>query len=127
LKITIFGRREVKKNYAEDKIKANGFESKDNFLFKAVDEHNNIAGYIWLCIRGSLDNRKAFICAIIIEEEFRGLGYGKMAMQLLEDEVKRVNIFEIGLHVFAFNKTAINLYKSLNYETTDLVMSKKLL
>lgn len=132
--------------YAEDKMRANGytkeeatkiaeadfnrllpdgFESKDNYLFTMKDE-DKIIGYLWFMIRGAETNRKAFIADIIVEEEFRGQGYGRKAMKLLEEEVCKLGLKEIGLHVFGFNETAIALYSSLGYQTTDLVMAKKL-
>lgn len=132
--------------YADDKMKANnltraeadeiaakdfqrflpdGLQSKDNYLYTMKSDEGNV-GYIWFCVRGPQDNRKAFICDIVVEEHSRGKGYGRKAMILLEEEVKSLNLKEIGLHVFGFNETAIGLYQSLGYLTTDLVMAKQL-
>lgn len=47
-------------------------------------------------------------------------------MSLIEQEVTKQGLNRIGLHVFGYNKTAINLYQSLGYETTDLMMEKEL-
>jgi ribosomal protein S18 acetylase RimI-like enzyme len=133
--------------YAEDKMKANsltkseadkiadaafegllpdGLNSKDNFLFSVKDEELKTVGYIWFCIRGESNNRRAFICDIIIEEPHRGKGFGKKTMLLIEQEIKKQGLNRVGLHVFGFNTTAINLYQSLGYLTTDLVMEKVL-
>lgn len=133
--------------YAEDKIKANrltkkeayqiaesdfkkllpdGFTSKDNYLYTMKSENSEVVGYLWFCIRGALDNRKAWLCDIVVNENHRGSGFGKSAMLLLEEEVKKLGLKEIGLHVFGFNQVAINLYQSLGFNTTDLVMSKSL-
>lgn len=133
--------------YAQDKMKANrltqaeaeeiaerdfhrllpdGLNSKDNYLFTMKDPQAAQVGYIWFCVRGASDNRKAFVCDIVVEENHRGKGYGKAAMLLVEEEAKQIGLKEIGLHVFGFNKTAIGLYQSLGYQTTDLVMAKTL-
>lgn len=133
-----------KKAYALDKEKANkltpkeawdiaerdfasllpeGLNSKDSFLYVMKDRETSV-GYLWFCIRGAEDNRKAFLYDIIVEEEHRGKKFGKKAMLLLEDEVKKLGLSEIGLHVFGYNETAIQLYRSLGYGVTDLVMSK---
>ncbi|MGZ3744306.1 MAG: GNAT family N-acetyltransferase [Pseudobdellovibrionaceae bacterium] len=134
-------------SYAVDKMKANcltqeeaektarddfnrllpdGRNSKDNFLFTAKDESKNILGFIWFCIRGAEGNKRAFICDVIIEEQHRGKGYGKQMMLLVEKEARKKGLNRIGLHVFGFNNTAIRLYQSLGYATTDLVMEKNL-
>lgn len=136
-----------KENYKKDKIKANdlteqeaekianddfarflphGYTSKDNFLFTVIDSRENPVGYLWYVIRGAEDNRKAFIADILIYENYRGRGFGKKAMLLLEDHVKEQGLDSIGLHVFGFNERATSLYKSLDYQITDLVMVKKL-
>ncbi len=136
-----------RRDYAADKMKANsltqqeadkiaaddfarllpeGLNSKDNYLFGVKDETLQNVGFIWFRVQGALDNRKAFICDIIIEKQFRGRGYGKKTMQLIEHEVQKLGLSRIGLHVFGFNKVAIGLYESLGYLTTDLVMEKTL-
>lgn len=136
-----------KQTYAKDKARANNLTLKeaneaaehdfqrllpdeiltqDNYFFVMKSAEEELIGHLWFCVRGALDNRKAFLCDIFIEETFRGLGFGKEAMRFLENEVKQMGLKEIGLHVFGFNETAIRLYQSLDYKTSDLVMSKAL-
>lgn len=122
-----FTEEEANKIVAEDfeRFLPNGFESEDNFFFKVLKNETQI-GYLWYLIRGASNNRKAFIADILIYEEFRGKGFGKKTMLLLEEEVKRQDLKHIGLHVFGYNEKAIKLYQSLNYQTTDLVMEKEI-
>jgi ribosomal protein S18 acetylase RimI-like enzyme len=136
-----------RQGYVEDKIKANGLtkneaqeiaekdftrllpdglSSKDNYLYTMKNSDSTVVGYLWFCIRGAVDNRKAFLCDIVVNENYRGQGIGKSAMLQLEQEVKKLSLKEIGLHVFGFNEKAIRLYQSLGFRTTDLVMSKSL-
>lgn len=140
-------RKQSLEDYKKDKMRANGyteeealqiskdsflhflpegFYSKDNFLLMLEDEKNNIVGHLWYCIQGAENNRKSYICDILIYEEFRGKGFGKSSMLALEEHVKKKGILHIGLHVFGFNDIAISLYRSLGYEVTDLNMEKKL-
>ncbi|MNL00412.1 putative N-acetyltransferase YycN [compost metagenome] len=142
-----FWSKRSRESYADDMIKANGLKreeadktandsfkrllpdgrnSKDNFLFTAHDEAQNVLGYIWFTIRGAENNRKAFICDVVIQDQYRGKGYGTKIMELVEIEIKKQGLNRIGLHVFGFNETAINLYKKLGYLTTDLEMEKTL-
>lgn len=135
-------------SYASDKMKANGLtaseaekaarddfnrllpaglSSKDNFLFTAKDDDQNILGFIWYCVRGTENNKRAFICDVIIEEPYRGKGFGKQIMQLVEQDAAVKGISRIGLHVFSFNEAAIRLYQSLGYATTDVMMEKNII
>ncbi len=135
------------KNYAESKMQANALSEKEAYDLsrssferllpdgpKSKDQHfrvlknpdGELAGYYWFAAIGAENNRKAFIYDIIIEEKWRGRGYGREAMLMIEDHAKSLALKQIGLHVFAFNKTAVHLYETLGYETTDLVMEKPL-
>ncbi len=103
-----------------------GLASENSHLFAAKDQTDSVLGFIWLLVRGPENDRRAFIGDVIIEEVHRGHGYGKKIMVLLEEEVKKLGLQRIGLHVFGDNEPAIRLYRSLGYLTTDLVMEKTL-
>jgi ribosomal protein S18 acetylase RimI-like enzyme len=109
-----------------ERLLPEGLKSKDNFLFTLRDEKQNLAGFGWFVVRGPEENRRAFVCDIVVEEAYRGKGYGKQLMLFMEYEAKKMKLKRIGLHVFGFNEKAIGLYRSLGYETTDLVMDKSL-
>mgnify|MGYP000872496672 CR=1 FL=1 len=133
------------KAYAQDKMRANQYseeeakaiaaedlarllpkalETENHYFFSAKNEAGTILGYAWLWIRGAESRREAFVCDVIIEPEFRGYGHGRKLMELIEAEAQKRGATRIGLHVFGFNSRAINLYSSLGFETTDLVMEK---
>jgi len=135
------------KQYADEKVRANGFTadeakkiaedtfssmlpkglaSQDNFLYIFEGKESSNLGYLWYSLRGNESERKAWICDVLIEEEFRGRGFGKQLMKLLEVDVKSKGVISIGLHVFAHNHAALSLYKSLGYQTTDLCLEKKI-
>ncbi|MEA9358004.1 GNAT family N-acetyltransferase [Bacteriovorax sp. PP10] len=103
-----------------------GVNSVDQHVFTIKENGSKWIGTLWFGVRGAADNRKAFIYDIILDDETRGKGYGKKAMQLLEDEVKKVGLRHIGLHVFGHNKIARSLYEKLGYETTNVNMEKTL-
>jgi RimJ/RimL family protein N-acetyltransferase len=58
----------------------------------------------------------AWIGINIGEEIGRGKGIGYLAMQYLEEQIKRHGLKRIELGVFEFNKNAIRLYKKLGYK-----------
>jgi ribosomal protein S18 acetylase RimI-like enzyme len=129
--------------YAEDKVRAGnwteaeslersrkefeellpqGLNSKDNFLYTLHNE-NEAVGLIWM--KTFLPDR-AFIYEVYIEERFRGKGYGKSIMLMLEDKAREMGVKSLGLHVFGSNRIARNLYEAIGYEITNVNMSKTL-
>jgi ribosomal protein S18 acetylase RimI-like enzyme len=71
-------------------------------------------------------HRKAFICDFIIDPQFRGQGYGKQALQALDEKLIQMNVESVSLHVFAHNTNAVGLYETMGYLPTNLYMKKKL-
>ena len=59
-----------------------------------------------------------------IDEQHRGAGHGRAAMQLAEEEAARHGAATLGLNVFGYNTAARALYESLGYETTAVQMRK---
>ena len=70
--------------------------------------------------------RQAFIYDFRTLDEFHRQGYGTQAMIALEDEVRKLGIDTIGLHVFGHNHAARALYEKVGYEVTDVHMAKHL-
>ena len=62
----------------------------------------------------------------MIDEEFRGRGYGREAMLLAEQLARREGALTLGLNVFGHNQVARTLYSSLGYEETAVQMRKAL-
>lgn len=83
-------------------------------------------GYIWFNVTEGRSGREAFIYDIYIYEPYQGQGYGKLTMQALDEEARKMNVTKIGLHVFGQNTRAFELYKKMGYEITDINMSKEL-
>ena len=134
-------------SYAQEKQKANGYTDEeareiaetsfakllpqgprtpDHYLRTVRDEAGELVGFYWFAATGAANNRKAFIYDIIIEESMRSRGFGRKTMELIEAEVRDLGLKSVALHVFTNNKVAVSLYESLGFESTDIVMEKKL-
>jgi len=102
-----------------------GLQTKDHYIYTLVDGEQAV-GMIWL--RAQLDRavKSGFIFDVVVDEKFRGKGYGKQLILLIEEKARELDLKSIGLHVFAYNKVAKNLYESLGYEISSLNMIKKL-
>ncbi len=70
-------------------------------------------------------DRKAFIYDFVIDEAFRGKGYGKQALAAMDEQLKSMNTESVALHVFGDNITAQELYKKAGFEITGMHMRKR--
>jgi len=84
-------------------------------------------GDAWIAERDTqFEGKVAFVYSIEIEDRFRGRGFGKQAMLLLEDEARSLGLTRISLNVFGGNEVARSLYRSLGYAEKAVAMSKEL-
>jgi ribosomal protein S18 acetylase RimI-like enzyme len=97
-----------------------GIHSKDQYLYSIIDDSGNKIGVLWVQVK----DQKAFIYDFIIEEAFRGKGYGKQALMAMDEILKSMNVESVGLHVFGDNITAQELYKKMGYQITGIHMKK---
>ncbi|HEX9095919.1 MAG TPA: GNAT family N-acetyltransferase, partial [Candidatus Dormibacteraeota bacterium] len=82
-------------------------------------------GMIWLGVVQK-PTPSAFIYNIEIYPQFRRRGYAEQAMLKLEEEVRRLGLEAIRLHVFGHNTAARPLYEKLGYLPTNIQMLKRL-
>lgn len=104
-----------------------GVHSSGQHLYSVYDpEEPRSVGMIWFAERGGPPATQAYIYDVEIWEEFRGRGYGRGVMLAVENEVRALGLRRIGLHVFGHNTTAIRLYETTGYRTTNIIMAKEL-
>ena len=101
-----------------------GLSSADNYLYTFYDGDRAV-GMIWMKVK-SHPAKSGFIYDVFVEESFRGKGYGKGLMLLLEEKAREFGLGSLELHVFGSNHVARKLYETIGYETTNVLMSKKL-
>ena len=102
-----------------------GLNSKGHFLSKIVLRNaEQSVGHIWFHVDQA--KKSAFLYDIMIEEQFRGRGYGKASLVLLEAKLLEMKVNQVGLHVFAKNEVALNLYKKQGYHAASYNMQKDL-
>ncbi len=104
-----------------------GRSTKNNYIYSLVDEKNNVSvGILWVNTENKNMPGTAFIYDIEIYEQYRGKGYGRAALILLEEKVKELGKEKISLHVFGHNERARKLYELLGYKETNIMMAKEL-
>ena len=107
------------------KLLPEGVRTESNYLFRIqLEESGEKIGMVWM--KHEAPRPYGFIFDIILDETQRGKGYGKRAMLALEEFAKGLGLEAIGLHVFAHNPVAMNLYEGLGYEITSQNMVKNL-
>jgi ribosomal protein S18 acetylase RimI-like enzyme len=116
-------RKKSEKDWAN--LLPNGRVPPGHHLFAVEDERGERVGEVWFAERtNDFDATVAFVYSIEIAEPFRGRGYGRQAMLLLEDDVRSLGLSHVALNVFGGNEVARSLYRSLGYAETAIWMRK---
>ncbi len=102
-----------------------GLQTKNHYLYALYDGEAAV-GLIWLHAQVERPQKSGFIYDVRVDEKFRGKGYGKQIMSLIEEKARELGLTSIGLHVFAENRVARSLYEGIGYEVSSLNMLKKL-
>ncbi|MGZ3693204.1 MAG: GNAT family N-acetyltransferase [Bdellovibrionota bacterium] len=101
-----------------------GARTPDHFIYSVIEKSSNrVVGTFWWTLR---KNNRAWVYDIMLGEESRGKGYGRATMLLGQADMKAKGVTTLELHVFGHNDIAQNLYRSLGFQATNIVMSKKL-
>lgn len=94
----------------------------DGHYFYSIMLEGKASGMLWFAdLKG-----QAFVYDFLIDEKFRGKGYGKASLAWLETEVLKFGLKSIKLHVFEHNHYARALYEKVGYFTTGRTMIKSL-
>lgn len=120
-------RAEAKADADWRRLLPNRLASPGQFLFAVEDaDTGERVGDLWFAERETeFDGKGAFVYSIEIFEGFRGRGFGRETMQLLEAEVRGRGLSRISLNVFGGNEVARSLYRSLGYAETAVWMAKE--
>jgi len=103
-------------NKEYDALLFDGLKSKNQYLYTIENDNNKNIGIIWFSSVSNHGDNELFLYDIEINKEFRGKGYGRESMDLLESKVKEFDMHTISLHVFLHNKIACSLYNKIGYK-----------
>ena len=102
---------------------SNGLDTPGHFIYAIVDD-GEPAGLLWLADRDGELGRSLFVYAVEVDEDRRGRGLARAAMEFAEAEARRLGIPKLALNVFGGNDAARSLYRSLGYRNTAVHMEK---
>ncbi|WP_143384220.1 GNAT family N-acetyltransferase, partial [Francisella tularensis] len=90
-------------------------DNKSNLLFNVLDDEDKSIGHCQI-IRLDQANKKASIGRLLIYEEYRAKGLGKLMIKKLLEFAKSIGLKNISLRVFDFNNSAIKCYETIGFE-----------
>ena len=103
-----------------------GKDTPDNYLYSIVSRSGAQVGTIWFAVEERGNTRVAYVYNVVVLPEHQRQGHALRAFAALEDEVKRLGLAGIALHVFAHNKAAQALYAKLGFQPTNFNLYKPL-
>ena len=89
-----------------------------------VDDSGAAVGSLWVFV--DEPKKRAFIYNIEIDAAQRGKGYGRRALELLEETLRPQGVTRIALNVFGDNAIAQALYRKIGYYTVATYMQKEI-
>jgi ribosomal protein S18 acetylase RimI-like enzyme len=98
---------------------------KGQYVFDVINEVATI-GTLWLADRSEQSEGEWFIYDIVVDQAFRGRGFGRLTMQAAEEFVRSHGGTRLGLNVFGPNRVARNLYEAMDYQVMAVSMFKDL-
>jgi GNAT superfamily N-acetyltransferase len=108
-----------------EKHLSQGPSSPGHHIYSVVLD-GTVIGTLWWGLSKQGKTEVPWIYDIMLEPSFRGKGLGRRVMEWAAADVRSKGFAKLGLHVFGHNKVARELYESLGFETTNIVMYKKL-
>ena len=101
-----------------------GLATPDNHLYLLLDSSAAAVGMLWFAVQTRFDARVAYVYDVEVRPGRRREGHAQRAFVALEDEVRRLGLSGIALHVFGHNHGARALYAGLGFEPTNISLFK---
>ncbi len=109
------------------KLVPDGIKTSGQLFFQVVKKDSQQSlGYLWLGFQNRFGRKVISINDIAINTTYRRQGFGKLLMELVEQEAKRHEAVYIRLHVFNHNEVAKQLYLSQGFNPSSIDMKKEL-
>ena len=107
-----------------DELLPQGLETPDNHFYTIIDSESNAVGMLWFAVKTKFNSPIAYVFDIGISAERRREGHAYRAFLALEDEVRKLGLSGIALHVFGYNAGAQSLYAKLGFQPTNISLFK---
>jgi len=101
-----------------------GLDTPGNHLFAIVDDDAVAVGMLWFAVKKKFGADIAYVFDVSVRAERQREGHAARAFVALEDEVRRLGLAGISLHVFGHNDAARALYAKLGFQPTNISLFK---
>jgi GNAT superfamily N-acetyltransferase len=136
------------REYGEEKVKAGNWKAADaqrlsreafdqllpegrgtagHEIRAMVNDAGETVGHTWWTIEDREAGRVAFIYDIAVDPSHRRRGYARLALGEIEAWAREHGCAGVMLHVFGYNTPARQLYRSVGFEETNVMMLKRLI
>jgi ribosomal protein S18 acetylase RimI-like enzyme len=109
-----------------DELLPQGLETPDNHLFTIVDSESAPVGILWFAVKTKFNARVAYVFDVSVTPLRRHEGHAFRAFIALEDQIRKLGLSGIALHVFGHNTGAQALYAKLGFRPTNISLFKPL-
>jgi ribosomal protein S18 acetylase RimI-like enzyme len=100
-----------------------GLKTPEQYFFLVEDKISaRLVGYLWFAYRPA--NQELYLYHVLIKEAARRQGYGRSAMEALDEKARELGCRAIWLNVMAHNQGAIDFYRAQGYRVGAVHMSK---
>ncbi len=92
-------------------------------VFVATDESDGVVGYAFCIIKEVTDTkalvarRFIYIDDFCVDEKYRKMNIGRILMESVIEEAKKMNVSSIELNVWEFNENAVKFYEKCGFTT----------
>ena len=101
-----------------------GASTRGQLLYTVRDEASGTSvGAVWINLRNKANKPEAYVYDLVINADQRGKGYGRATMLAAIERARELGADSVGLHVFGHNAVARELYTSLGFVETNVLMS----
>jgi len=102
-----------------------GLSTPDNHLY-TIRHDGAAVGMVWFAAQERAAESIAYVYDVLIDARHQRRGHATRAFAALEEEVARLGLRGIALHVFAHNAGALALYQRLGFQATNINMFKRI-
>lgn len=95
-------------------------------LYVVVDAAGEPLGVVWFELRQAALDPYVYLYDWVIWPEHRGKGFGKAAMDLVEQRAQEYGARRIMLNVFSQNRFAFELYRRYGFEVGSTILVKRI-
>jgi ribosomal protein S18 acetylase RimI-like enzyme len=85
-----------------------------------------LIGFLWSYSRIFLEEKRMYINSLIINNNYRGEGYGKLLIEELEKYAIEKSIYAIDVTTASFKTDAIKFYGNIGFESERVQLKKTL-